>query len=236
MDFDYREFNDGKRLNREHGNLFGLTASAHKVWGKHFVEAKIAWFANAVDYRGQTQNGLPVTTTTDQNIANSSALYGRYFQLPRNFQHALVAGLGYRYWRRNIRSTSTANGVLEHYTWWYGQAGWQGVYQPTARSSWLAEVKFLRPFAAKIDIDFGNDFDTTSLKLGAKNGVQLKLAFQFKPTETWRVNIEGVYTAWNIGRSREATLRRNGAAIGKVFEPASETRSASLRISGSYSF
>ncbi len=123
IDFDYREFNDGKRLNREHGNLFGLTASAKIIRRKHFFAADIAWFANAVDYHGETQNG-----------------------------------------------------------------------------------------------------------------VQLKLDYQLRLATSWRINIEGVYTAWTIGRSREATLRRNGAAIGKLLEPASETRSAGLTVNATYAF
>ncbi len=236
MDFNYREFNAGKRLNREHGTLYGLSASARKTWGKQFVETDIGWFSNAVDYAGQTQNGAPVNTTTDENIVNGAALYGRRFKLAGNFQHALVAGLGYRYWQRDIRSIGRTEGVLEHYTWWYGQLGWRGIYQPTARSRWLAEIGLLRPFAAAINIEFRNDFDNTSLELGAENGVQLKLAYQFRLAEHWRLNVEGVYSAWNIGRSSEGTLRRNGAAIGKVFEPASETRSAGVTISSAYAF
>ena len=31
MDFDYKEFNNGKRLNHERGTLFGLHASAGKL-------------------------------------------------------------------------------------------------------------------------------------------------------------------------------------------------------------
>lgn len=236
MDFDYKEFDDGERLNREQGILFGLHAAAHKEWGRNFAEADIAWFANDVDYDGQTQNGVPVNTTTDQVVIDSAALYGRYFQKHKIFQHALVVGLGYRYWQRDINSTRTALGVLENYTWWYGQLGWRGIYQPTTRSSWLAEVKLLRPFAAEIDIDFRNEFDDTSLGLGEKNGLQLNLRYQFRLAKNWRLDVEGFYTAWDIGRSRQATLRQNGVAIGKVFEPESETRGAGLRISGSYAF
>ncbi|MGI9286115.1 MAG: hypothetical protein ACR2P1_12060 [Pseudomonadales bacterium] len=236
MDFDYQEFNDSERLNREQGNLFGLTAAIQGHWGKNFVEADVAWFANDVDYDGQTQNGVPVNTTTDQVVVNSAALFGRYFQKHNKFQHALVVGLGYRYWQRDINSTRTALGVLETYTWWYGQLGWRGVYQPTSRSSWLAETKLVRPFAAEIEIDFRNDFDNTSLGLGEENGLQLNLTYQFKLAKNWRLDVEGFYTAWDIGRSREATLRQNGVAIGKVFEPESETRSAGLRVSGWYAF
>lgn len=236
MDFDYRESNDGERLNREHGSLFGVTATAHKGWGKSFLEADIAWFANEVDYDGQTQNGAPVNTTTDEIIANGAVLYGRYFQSRKTFQHAVVAGLGYRYWQRDINSTRAALGVLENYTWWYGQLGWRGVYQFTARSSWLAEAKLLRPFAAEIDINFRNDFDDASLALGEENGLQLNLTYQLRLAKNWRLDVAGFYTAWDIGRSREATLRRNGVAIGRVFEPESETRSLGLRISGTYAF
>ncbi len=236
MDFDYREFNAGKRLNREHGSLFSLAASANKTWGEHFVETHVAWFTNAVDYDGQTQNGATVNTTTEQNIVNGTALYGRYLQLSRSFHHAVVTGLGYRYWQRDILSTSTAQGVLEHYTWWYGQLGWRGVYQSTARIRWLAEAKLVRPFAAEINIDFRNGFDTTALKLRAENAMQLQLTLQFKLAKRWQLNVKGYYIAWDFGRSQEGTLRRNGVAIGTVFEPASETRSTGLTISSAYTF
>ncbi|MGI9295053.1 MAG: hypothetical protein ACR2PS_13820 [Pseudomonadales bacterium] len=236
MDFDYQEFSDGERLNREQGMLFGLTAAARKSWGKNFAEADIAYFANGVDYDGQTQNGVPVNTDTDEVIVNSAALYGRYFQLQKKFQHALVAGLGYRYWQRDINSTRTALGVLETYTWWYAQLGWRSVYHSTARSTWLAEAKLVRPFDAEIDIDFHNAFEDTSLALGEETGLQLNLTYQLRLAKNWQLDVTGFYSAWDIGRSREGTLRQNGVAIGKVFEPESETRSAGLKISGSYAF
>ena len=236
MDFDYREFNDGERLNHEHGTLFGLSASAGKRWQRYFIEADISWLANSVDYDGQTQNGAPVSTDTEESIVSGAALYGRYFQVQEKLQLALIAGAGYRHWQRDINSTRSAQGVDETYTWWYGQLGVRGVYQSAVRHNWLAEVKLIRPFAAEIDIDFGNEIDNAALTLGEKTSVQLNLAYQFRLTNNWRLDVAGSYTAWDIGRSREGTLRRNGTAIGKVFEPESETRNVGLRVSGAYVF
>lgn len=236
MDFDYQEFDAGERLNHEHGTLFGLFAGAHKRWGKHFVEANTAYFANDVDYDGQTQNGTPVDTDTDQKILESSALYGHYLQTWKNVRHALLAGLGYRYWQRDINSTRTALGVVEIYTWWYGQLGWRGIYQPTARSTWGAEFKLVRPFNAEIDIDFLNALDDTSLALGEETGLRLNLTYQLRLANNWRLEVAGFYSAWDVGRSRAGTLRQNGVAVGTIFEPESETRSAGFRVSGSYTF
>lgn len=236
MDFDYREFNDGKRLNHERGTLFGLSASVGKRWRKHFIEGDINWLANNVNYDGQTQNGAAVSTTTDEVITSGAALFGRYFQVRENVQLALVAGPGYRHWQRDINSTRSAQGLDETYTWWYGQLGLRGVYQSAERRTWLADVKLIRPFAAEIDIDFRNEIDNVSLTLGEQTSLQLNLSYQMKLTKNWLLDVTGFYTAWDIGRSREASLRRNGTAIGKVFEPASETRSAGFRVSASYAF
>lgn len=236
MDFDYQEFSDGERLNHEQGTLFGLTAAAHKDWGKNFVEADIAYFANDVQYDGQTQNGTPVETNTDEIIVESAALYGRYFQPRKKFHHALLAGLGYRYWQRDINSTRTALGVVETYTWWYAQLGWRGIYQASTRGTWLAGVKLVQPIRAEIDIDFINALDDTTLPLGEETGLQLDLTYQLRLAKNWRLDVAAFYSAWDIGRSREATLRQNGAAVGTVFEPESETRSVGMKISGSYAF
>lgn len=236
LDFNYDETDQGERLNQERGTLLGGQASIRKHWPAGFIELESDWYGGEADYTGQTQAGMPVATATDETIAHAAALYGRYFMPRQKLTHALLAGLGYRHWQRDIRSTTTAYGLVEKYAWWYAQFGWRASYRINPRSLWSLQAKWLRPFAAAIDIEFSNGFDDASLDLDAENGLQLTLSYGFKMTDDWHLGLSAVFTAWDIGRSREATLRRNGAAVGELFEPASKTRSSALWLTGSYMF
>lgn len=94
----------------------------------------------------------------------------------------------------------------------------------------------MRSLAAEIDIDFFNVLEDTSLALRENTSLQLNLTYQLRLAKSFQLNVARFYSAWDTGRSREATLRQNGTAIGTVFEPESETRSAGFRISGSHAF
>jgi hypothetical protein len=229
MDFDFKEYADGERLNHEHGTLYGLVGGVQASRNALLVEGDLSWFGNDVRYNGQTQAGAPVKTQTDEHILDALARAGWRFRRQERLQYQLFGGLGYRYWQRDIKSTSAATGVNETYTWWYGLLGGRGLYLANPRTTWLAEAQFMRPLDPEIEVDFNSGLDDTRLDLGSEPGLRLSLAWQHTLNSGWRLDIVPFYDAGDIGRSQNRTLKQNGVVVGRVFEPRSETRNYGIQ-------
>jgi hypothetical protein len=229
MDFDYKEYAHNARLDHEDGTLYGLAGGVQAGWNALLFEGELSWFGNDVNYEGQTQGGTPVQTRTDEKILDGQARAGWRFRRQEKLQYQFYGGLGYRDWQRDIKSTPTAAGVRETYTWWYGLLGGRGLYRADHRTTWLAEVQFMRPFDPEIKVDFKDDLDDTRLDLGSESGVRLSLAWQRDLESGWRLEIVPFYTAWDIGRSENRPLKQNGVVVGTVFEPRSEIRNYGIQ-------
>jgi hypothetical protein len=229
MDFDYKEYDNGGRLDHEHGTLYGLTGGLQAAREALLLEGEISWFGNDVNYDGQTQDGVPVRTRTDERILDGQARVGWRFRRQDKLQYQLYGGLGYRDWQRDIRSTPAAPGVKETYTWWYALIGGRGLYHVNQRTTWLAEAQLMRPVDPEIEVNFKNDLDDTRLDLGSKPGVRLSLAWRHELVSGWRLEIMPFYTAWDIGRSQSRSLKQNGVVVGSLYEPRSETRNYGIQ-------
>jgi hypothetical protein len=236
MDFDYKEYDDGERLNHEHGTLYGLAGGVRSGLDAVSIEGNISWFGNDIRYDGQTQAGAPVRTRTDEEILDGSARIGWRFRRQQRLQYQLFGGVGYRRWQRDIESTSAATGVDETYSWWYGLFGGRGLYRANPRTTWLAEAQLLRPLEPELDVDFKDGPEDVRLNLGSEPGVRLSLAWRHAPASGWFLEIMPFYAAWDIGRSRDRPLKQNGVVVGRVFEPRSETRDYGIQASLGVSF
>jgi len=229
MDFDYKEYDNGERLDHEHGTLYGLAGGVQAGREALLLEGEFSWFGNDVNYDGQTQAGTPVRTRTDERILDGQARAGWRFRRQDKLQYQLYGGLGYRDWQRDITATPTATGVKETYTWWYALLGGRGLYHMNQRTTWLAEAQLMRPIDPEIEVDFNNDLDDTRLDLGSEPGVWLSLAWQHELVSGWRLEIMPFYTAWDIGRSQSRPLKQNGVVVGNIYEPRSETRNYGIQ-------
>lgn len=237
LDFDFREFDDGgTRLNREHGSLPGLAAGVKVSRRAAFAESGISYYSGDVRYDGQTQSGLPVTTRTDEDIFDGSALAGVQFALTRGFGSAVFAGAGYRNWKRDIRSTRSAAGLSETYDWWYGLLGVKGSYAASERMSWTLDLRLMRPVNPSIRVKFGNALDDKTLELGEKTGYRLAVAWHYSLTDRAGLRISPFYEQWKLGRSSTRSLTQNGTVVGSLYEPRSETRNRGLIVGLGYTF
>jgi hypothetical protein len=236
MDFDYKEFENNKRLDHEEGTLYGLAGGVKSGWNSLLFEGALSWFGNDVNYDGHTQGGTPVQTRTDEKILDGEVKAGWGFRRQEKLQYQLYGGLGYRNWKRNIQSTPTASGVRETYTWWYGLLGGRGLYAAGCCTTWLAELQFMRPLDPEMEIDFKEDLDDTRLDLDSELGLRLSLAWQYDLPTGWRLEVVPFYTAWDIGRSNTRPLKQNGVVVGSVFEPRSETRNYGIKLMAGFTF
>ncbi|MCU7923289.1 MAG: outer membrane beta-barrel protein, partial [Candidatus Thiodiazotropha sp. (ex Dulcina madagascariensis)] len=120
--FDYEEFGDqGDSLDREQGLLPGLVAGADIEHERWFVGASLSWSSGDADYTSPA-----VDTRTDEDILNLELMAGTRLFAWEEQRLSLIAGVGYRKWRRNIRSTAQAYGLDETYRWGYGLLGLRG--------------------------------------------------------------------------------------------------------------
>ncbi|MCW9059533.1 MAG: hypothetical protein OQL11_11720 [Gammaproteobacteria bacterium] len=221
---DYRETgSDGRRLNREHGSLPGIVASLRGQSATWSTGAKLSYFDADVRYEGMTSSGSSITTRTDQRIADGSAWLGL-----RGFDHPHVtldwyAGGGLRWWNRDIRSTVSAFGVDEIYSWPYLLAGLQAERKLTGGDSLRLDLRLLRPLDPSLRVDFKNDYDSVEVGQEARAGGRLELVWTRPWNDGRTLSVSAWYEQWRFGAGDTEVLRRNGVPIGSVHEPESKT-------------
>ncbi len=77
---------------------------------------------------GQTNGGAPITTTTEQQIANVELRAGYQFRQTQQVRQILYFGAANHSWQRNIQPTYTSSGMpvrglSETYRWWQAFLG-----------------------------------------------------------------------------------------------------------------
>lgn len=217
--FDYEEFSDaGASLDREEGWLPGLQAGLTRDYGRWFVEAGLQWSSGEADYSSPQAD-----TTTDEDIRNLELLAGIPWHSTDRQRASLVAGLGYREWRRDIRSTASASGLDETYRWGYGVLGLRGEQQFDAGTRVVVELQLTRTINPDIKVHFDNTYDDVRLDLGAETGYRVNLRFDRELDANKSFWLSPWYEYWELGRSADSVLTSNGTPAGTVFEPRSET-------------
>ncbi|MBI3609605.1 MAG: hypothetical protein HY204_02750 [Nitrospirae bacterium] len=230
MNFGYKEFNDGRRLDREDGLLPGIAGAITRRRGDWFGSWEASYHTGNVLYDGQTQSGLSLRTRTDEELMDLALQIGHGLRAGKYPANVLYAGLGYHRWKRDIRSTSDVTGLFEVYDWWYGILGLKGTFYSTDKIQWGADLRLIRTITPKIIIDFKGLYDRARLNLDERFGGRLSLPWRYQYRENTAFDFEPYLESWNLGRSPTKLLTRNGAVVGSVFEPKSETRNYGLTI------
>ena len=239
MDFGYKEFGErNELLDREDGLLPGLSLGIMQPINNWFGVLEGSMYSGEVTYDGQTQNGIPLETDTDELIIDAALQLGYWFNRPKRFNYALYGGLGYRYWRRDIRPTALTNGtpvagLLETYQWKYGLLGFKVKYNQNDIVYWKINIQLMRTIDPEIEVDFQGfrGFDNTRLELGEKYGTRINISWNYAYSKSQSFEIVPFYEQWAVGRSPDKTVTSNGVPVGmRIFEPRSETRNIGISI------
>ena len=248
--FDYSEFNtDNSLLDSETGIIPGFIIGATYHQPDWFAQTTFNYHSGDVDYSGHTQSiyieydGLPINSTTNTQIADTTFLLGKSFISPYLYEHTLFGGFGYYKWRRHIQPSNLANGtrvagILEFYSWFYLVAGVSTPVYSDKQSSVELDFRFTHMLQATLDVDFlgYGGYDGTTLDLGETLGYQLRLPWKYIFDQDKVITVEPYYIYWDIERSNVKTLTRNGVATNStVVEPRSETRNLGVSIYLSFS-
>lgn len=242
MNLGYTEFgSDGAWYDDEIGLLPGFLLGGTLYWSNWYASLELNAYFGDVGYRGQTQSfkspslsGLPINSRSDANIFDTTAIVGYRFSAV-----TLYAGVGYYFWRRNIRPTTINNGLqvagmLEFYSWSYALLGIQVPMLSMGTSRISLDVRTTRMLQANMEVNFlgYGGYDNASLNLGEDWGLRLALPWTFHSSSNGStITIEPWYTRWSLNRSNAVELMTKGAYTGSVVqEPQSETRNFGISV------
>lgn len=238
--FSYKEISSNNQvLNKEDGPVPGLGMIYYEQYGNVQMQLEAALYDGVVDYTGQTQGGSPITTRSDTTFAELNFFVTRWMNQQSDLKLGIYAGLGYNYWKRNIRSTTTTlgapvSGLLEKYLIGYGSIGAKIKYLTSERSTLSLDLRASKILKADVDVDFlgTGGFDNASLSIGKKQGYRVALPWEKKLSHNSSIVISPYYEFWEFGLSNTKELTINGSPSGtNVFEPESETSNYGVNFS-----
>lgn len=237
MYFDYREFNGNDvLLDKETGPMPGLHLSGALQWDNWYSELVYEYHLGTVDYDGQTQNGEPLTTETEEDIVDLSLIVGRHFGAASRYRSALYAGLGYHYWERNILPTGTVAGLLETYQWSYALLGVKFSFLKSDQNGLLLDLRVRRMLDATMDVDFLGfmNWDNTTLDLGEDWSFRFGLPYILSLGQHASLTIEPYISTWYIERSETREITSGGLPLTPIrlviHEPRSETTNVGISL------
>lgn len=223
MDFEYKEFDDaGEILDREDGSLPGLGLGVTQPFGRWSLDAEFTWHVGSAGYSGQTQDRVPVSTDTDEAIWDTS-VYMTYSVPERPLR--VVAGLGYRYWERDIQPSRDINGrpvagLLEYYYWYYLMLGMQ--FDVVDELSF--DFRALWPIDATMELALAGA--NTRFDLGERPGLRLAAPWRKPLSQRLTLTVEPYLQYWQFDASPSVYVPE---LSGWAYEPDNDTLSWGLR-------
>lgn len=124
--FTFHEYSGGNRLLREYGPR--LQAGASRTYNRDDVTftPRISGMIGQVNYDGHTWGGTPTGTDVRYLGFGFGADVGVIYHLVAESRFEPYFGLGWDYWRRDIRTTEFATGYLETWDSIFARGGARG--------------------------------------------------------------------------------------------------------------
>jgi hypothetical protein len=226
--FTWKEFgDDGSRLLKESGTLFGVGFTYMKEFNNHVTLKPTAEiFGGTVDYDGHTQSGIPATSTVDYFGVKLEGELGRRYRSTQSFFVEPFGGLGFRAWLRDINNGttatgSTAYGYTEDWITLHARLGVRGGVDFSRASQFFAEAGVKLPLYNENTLSDGSDVTLKPGKqasLFAETGIKIKrfkgslfydsLRFSKSP-----IVASGAFLYWQP----KSTMDMYGIKLGLVF-------------------
>jgi hypothetical protein len=220
----YKEFDaNGRLLDREDGPMPGLLIGAELLAPPYTLSLSTEGQYNSISYRGQTQIGVPLKTTTTETITRYSLKLMRNMSMdPHSLR--LIAEVGERRWLRSIGKTATTNSLYEVYRWPYYLLGGAATLWHSEESSLDVQALAGKSFGSTLDARI-NGYDNTTLELKSGDTFLISLPFSYQPRFARRtLIIEPHAEYWLFEKSSTEGLSINGTPTGSlVHEPRNET-------------
>ena len=248
--FNYTEYGDGDTnydtdegddnifLDGETGFIPGFIFKVKNSYIRSYTEWVGGIYYNVIDYKGQTQSGTPLTTVSDALLIDSHLKLGWKFSPSYSRNQSIYAGLGYRYWLRNIHSGKDVNGnpvagLLEEYYWPYALLGYEVDFEASKNVNVGLDFRLTKMFDANMDIDFlgFGGYDSTFVDLGNRIGARFALPIEIR-LSGGSYFVTPYYEIIDIGISNLVPVTIKGVQQGSsaVAEPRSETRNVGIEL------
>jgi len=217
----------GAKLLTEKGAMPHLQLSAQlaaPTWPTLAFEAGVT--GAELDYRGQTQSGVPLTTTS-RHTDLELGVHWRPF--PAAAWGEAWLGLEWLQARRDIASSSLAGGLNETSTLVLPGVRWRSpafALPHTDNAKFQLEAQWRSSVRHRLEVDYLGLFDDSSLRGGRRSETVLGLSVS--TSEAWRWSLE-----WSRSRqsaSSSAALHRAGALVGSVRQPRVKIDDVSLSL------
>ncbi len=198
--FNYKEYENGKVVDKEDGNLkgFGIkTEGLDHILIPIYSEFRIEFMTGDTDYDGavidlQTGKVTPYSSTTHNKIIYGELFFGPQFQFGKEWKVTVTPGfdLAVRRWDRELDT------YTEHY-YWFAYGG--GIKADVQKGKFHAGLKayYQKAKNPKLDADFGDNGDET-FDLGSTHtwGIQLRTGYDL--SKRWTVFAEYEYRYTHI--------------------------------------
>lgn len=173
--FTWREFDGGVQILKESGPRFGVGfAYAHEFPNHMTVKPRIELNGGSVDYDGQTQAGVPASTTTNYFGFKFELDLGGKVRMWPGAVFEPFGGFGFRSWFRDIEDTVAADGTpatgyTEDWTTFYGRLGFRGEQELGQMNKLFLEAGVKLPIHTENYIDDENvSYEDITLEPGNK--------------------------------------------------------------------
>jgi hypothetical protein len=234
LHFDYTEFGSmDEILDRESGWLPGLKAKLSYTPGPGWlIDIHGAYYQGTVAYSGQTQSGVPHTTSTDTYQLRLGG------QIEKNiFNHThLYIGAQAHEWQRNIRDSNNVSGLDETYKWIEYSIGLRSDIFINQKDLLNIEAAYLLTRNGTLYADLSRaGIGYATLELGDDAGGRLNLSWKRTSENNSCYSLSVFFEAWDFGHSN-TQLTQGGSPNRLITEPSSETRNIGLSFNIEYSF
>ncbi|MBN2539580.1 MAG: autotransporter domain-containing protein [Deltaproteobacteria bacterium] len=178
--FTWKEYSDGgSQLLKESGPISTLGVSIKSDFANSLtLKAKGELFMGSIDYDGQTQAGTPVNTDTDYSGFKIEADIGKIFMVAEKSSLEPFAGLGWKSWLRDLKSTSNAFGYEETWSIVYAQLGVRGDRVFSKQLKIFAEAGLNFPIYNENVVDLGGS--TVTIEPGKEVSLFAEAGFKWR--------------------------------------------------------
>jgi hypothetical protein len=201
----------GQQLVREEGWLPGASLRAGYRSGSVTWSGGVDWYLGDIDYRGRTQAGAGVMSTTSTRLASVRLGAAYAFE-----NWAIQAAAETDRWRRDILGTAAGAGLQERYRSTRLLLGAGTAWHPAAGAI-SADAAFILAAPERMHIGFSGLFDPVSLDTRRGRGLRLEAAI--RPAWASYLQLRGRADWLKVPRSAAAALSATGAFQGTVTQP-----------------
>jgi len=233
LHFDYQEFDtSGNLLDKEIGFIPGIGFKYTSLYKRTGITAFVSIHDGQIDYLGNTQNGLPHNTKTNERLIKSGILLTS--RKHPSFPARLLFSVAYQFWDRDILSKNNVYGLHERYSWYEYSLGLNFKQDIENNNYYWANTSALLIYKPEILVFLNSKNET--LKIGENIGLRLQAGKSWIMNNKNTLSISITSEFFEFGRSNTIYINDFFGTPAFITEPESKTFHNSIDISYIFNF